>query len=263
MPRRRRRDNSDLARSPSEEVWWKLRSWPGKTQHFGVEPKLAAWLNFNAKVGDVFTIRQLRQALGGTAGPNTQEHFNRRLRNLRKYGWFVLSSRDAGNLKSNEYRLEQIGSPIWLGKSNYGSKSISEKTRYEIFASDGNRCLLCGIGEGEPYPDQPDRFARLTLGHFVADSFRGPNDPANLRTECSRCNRPVKEEARRSESAAELWPKIRSLSRAGKARLFAWIEKGYRQRDIIDTLFDQIRVLPAIQRDQIRVRLKRSLQGDS
>src|SRR5437016_3295000 len=116
MPRRGRRDNSGAARSPSGETWWKLTYWPGKTQRFGVEPKLAAWLNFNAKVGDIFTMRQLRQALGTTAGPNTQEHFNRRLRSLRKYGWIVLSSRDAGNLKSDEYRLEQVGAPIWLGK---------------------------------------------------------------------------------------------------------------------------------------------------
>jgi 5-methylcytosine-specific restriction endonuclease McrA len=262
MPRRGRRNNHDAARSPSGEVWWKLTHWPGKTTRFGVEPKLAAWLNFNAKVGDVFTMRQLREVLGDMAGrPNAQEHFNRRFRALRKYGWIVLSSRDAGDLKSDEYRLEQVGSPIWLGKSKYGSKGISDKTRHQIFARDGNRCVLCGIGSGEPYPDQPGRKARLTLGHFVADSLRGPTDPANLRTECSRCNEPVKEEAQRSESAAELWPRIRNLSRVEKARLFAWIEKGYRQRDAIDTLFDQVRVLPAAQRDQIRARLKQSLEG--
>src|SRR5207253_4853299 len=101
---------------------------------------------------------------------------------------------------------------------------------------DRNRSVNCAIGAREPYPDQPERVARLTLGHFVTDTLHGPNDPANLRTECSRCNEPVKEEARRSESAAELWPKIRSLTRADKTRLFAWIEKGYRQRDAIDTL---------------------------
>ena len=137
---------------------------------------------------------------------------------------------------------------------------ISEKMRQQVFRSDGSRCLICGVGSGEPYPDQPHRRARLTLGHFVADSLRGSSDPANLRTECSRCNEPVKEEAKRSESSAEIWPKIRGRSRADKTRLLAWIEIGYRERDPVDQLFDQVRVLPAPQKDEIRARLERALR---
>ena len=252
------------AYSSSGEPWWQLSFWPEtKARRFGAEPKLASWLNFNAKVGEVFTIRQLREALGGVAGPNIDEHFNRRFRNLRKYGWIVLSSRDAGDLKPNEYRLEQVGAPIWLGKSKYANKPVSEKIRRQVFDRDGHRCLLCGIGAGEPYADQPTRLARLTLGHFVADSLRGSNDPANLRTECSRCNEPVKEEAQRSESATEIWPKIRGLSRADKVRLLTWIESGYRERDTVDRLFDQFRILPAPQRDELRARLNRSVQRES
>ena len=145
---------------------------------------------------------------------------------------------------------------------NYNSR-VSDKTRRQVFDSDGNRCLLCGIAEGEPYPDQPTRLARLTLGHFIADSLRGSSDPANLRTECSRCNEPVKEEAQRSESATEIWPKIRGLSRADKVRLLTWIESGYRERDTVDRLFDQFRILPAPQRDELRARLNRSVQRES
>jgi 5-methylcytosine-specific restriction endonuclease McrA len=263
MPRNQHTEYDAEAYSPSGEVWWKLTFWPGKKQKFGVEPKLAAWLNYNAKVSDVFTMRQFRDVLGDADAPNTQEHFNRRFRALRKYGWIVLSSRDSGDLEPDQYRLTKVGAPIWLGKSKHGARAISEKMRREIFDRDGHRCLVCGVGSGEPYPDDPTRVARLTLGHFVADSLRGPNDPLNLRTECARCNEPVKEHARRSESAAELWPKIRDLSRANKARLFAWIEKGYRDRDAVDVLFDQVRVLPALQREEIRARLQRALQGAS
>jgi len=254
-----RKDNVAEAYAPSGQLWWHLDFWPGKRQSFGDEPKLAAWLNFNAKVGDIFTMRQLRAALADSAGPNTHGQFDRRFRNLRKYGWIVHSSRDDANLRQDEYRMVQIGASIWLGKSKYGgSKPVSEKTRRQVFYRDGNRCLLCGVGSGEPYPDEPNRIARLTVGHFVADSLRGPNDPANLRTECSRCNEPVKEQAQRSESAAEIWPKIRDLSRPDKFRLLTWIENGYRERDEIDRLFDQVRILPAVQRAELHARLKRA-----
>lgn len=226
-----------------------------------MEPKLAAWLNFNAKLGDVFTMRQFRDVLGDADAPNAQEHFNRRFRALRKFGWIVLSSRDSGDLAPDQYRLAKVGAPIWLGKSKHGAKGISDKTRREIFDRDGYRCVICGIGSGEAYPGEPARVARLTLGHFVADSLRGSTDPFNLRTECARCNEPVKEHARRSESAVELWPKIRDLSRANKTRLFSWLGKGCRDRDTVDVLFDQIRVLPALQRDEIHARLQRALQG--
>jgi hypothetical protein len=250
------------AHASSGELWWDLKIWPGKKrQRFGDEPKLASWLKFDTVVGEVFTIRRLRQALGSATGANTNEHFNRRLRNLRKYKWIVLSGRDAADLKQNEYRLERVGAPIWLGKSKHGKKGVSDKTRRGVFQRDGHRCLLCGIGAGEPYPDQPNRRARLTLGHFIADSLSGPNDPVNLRTECSRCNEPVKEEAQRSESGSELWPKIRSLRRIDKKRLLRWIGNGYRERDAVDRLFDDVRTLPAPQRKKIQTLLERAVRN--
>jgi hypothetical protein len=139
------------------------------------------------------------------------------------------------------------------------SNAITKTMRQKIFESDNHRCLICGIGAGETYPDQPRRKARLTLGCLVANSFRGPNDAANLRTECSRCNEPAKEVVARSESAAEILPKIRNLSKAEKIRLLTWIERGQRERDSVDRLYDQYRSLPSSQRDEIRVNLRQTL----
>jgi hypothetical protein len=252
------------AYSPSGHPWWEIRTWPGKSnQKFGTEPRLAAYLRFNAEIGGILTLRKLRQALGEPNRPNDHEHFNRRFRQLRKYGWIVLSSRDVAGLKQDEYRLDRIGSPIWLGKSQFTKKVVSAKVRRQVFDRDGRRCVICGIGAREPYPDEPTKHARLTLGHFVADSLRGPNDLANLRTECSRCNEPAKEEATRSESAAEIWPKIRSLARVDKARLLSWMQQGHRDRDTVDCLFDQYRSLPAPQRDDVRTKLMQAVRGDT
>jgi 5-methylcytosine-specific restriction endonuclease McrA len=252
------------AYAPPGHLWWDLRVWPGtKKQRFGAEPRLAAWLNFNARVGTILTLRNLREVLSEEEAPNQDEHFGRRFRNLRKYGWVVHSSRDVAGLKQDEYRLDEIGRPIWLGKSKFTKKSVLAKVRREVFDRDGHRCLICGIGLGEPYPDDPATRARLTLARLVAGPPHRRNDPANLRTECSRCNAPAKEEAARSESAEEIWPKIRNLGREDKARLLQWIEQGHRDRDNVDRLFDQYRCLPPLQRDELRAKLAQAVKGSS
>ena len=111
---------------PAGQLWWQVAVWPGtKKRDFGAEPKLAAWLNFNAKVGDILTLKQLRESLPDEGQPNDDEHFNRRFRELRKYGWSVLSSRDLAGLKQDECRLEWIGHPIWLGKAQFAKRKPS------------------------------------------------------------------------------------------------------------------------------------------
>lgn len=247
--------------APSGENWWQLKVWPGTKMKFGAEPKIAAWIKFNAQVGDTFTIKELRKLIGDSGEPNTDEHFNRRFRSLRKYGWSILSSRDDSSLATDEYRLERIGGSIWLGKAKHSSGGVSDRTRREVFDADGHRCVLCGIGSGEPYPDNPSVKARLTVGHFVAGTLHGSSQRANLRTECSRCNEPMREEAARSESSEELWPKIRSLKRDDKKRLLSRGNSGCRQRDDVDRLFDQYRALPEAQRQALKRRLERAAKS--
>src|SRR5262245_22222716 len=112
------------AYTSSGELWWNLRSWPDKRVKFGAATRMAAWLSFNAQIGEFLTMRQLRQSLGTGKRANEDEHFNRRFRSLRKYGWIVHSSRDDGKLAPHEYRLVRVGAPIWLGKSKYGRKQV-------------------------------------------------------------------------------------------------------------------------------------------
>jgi hypothetical protein len=58
-------EDAQDAHAPSGELWWRLSVWPGKkNQTFGAEPRLAVWLRFNAKIGDVLTLRKLRELLG-------------------------------------------------------------------------------------------------------------------------------------------------------------------------------------------------------
>ena len=252
------------AYSPDGVLWWLLSTWPGKKQRFGVEPKVAAWLHYNAKPGDILSMSQLRSAIPNddlNHGDNTQEHFNRRFRNLRGYGWLVPSKRDDDGLAPDQYRFDKEGDPIWLGKAQFARPSISARVRRQVLDKDGHRCIVCGVGAGEEYPGEPGTNARLTLGHFQAGALAGMPPVDNLRTECSRCNEPLRDEASSSETVEDIWPSIRRLRAADKRRLSEWLALGRRSRNEVDLAYDAIRALPPGQRDDLRERLGHSLGG--
>ena len=242
------------------ELWWFLTHYPGTKRKFGGEPKLAAYLTFNHAIGDLLTVRQLREAIPDIDGEaNRQEHFNRRLRQLRKYNWGISSDDEDGSLSPGEYRLTAIGAPIWLGKSEFASDTISAKLRRQVFDRDGNRCVLCGVGSGESYPGEPDSRARMTVGHFRADRRRGAATVDNLRTECSRCNEPLRDEISVNATADDYWARLVRLSKADKQRLADWLESGMKTRSEVEKFYDEIRVLPAGLRDELRRRLDQAI----
>ena len=80
--------------APDGNLWWNLATWPNRKQAFGDERKIAAWLAFNKKLGDRFTLPELREALVDGLKNNDAEHLNRRLRALRKDGWSVPSGNE-------------------------------------------------------------------------------------------------------------------------------------------------------------------------
>jgi len=242
------------------ELWWELVRFPGSTRRFGGEPKLAAYLQFNCVPGEVLTLRQLRQAIADPDGaPNSQEHFNRRLRELRKFRWGIISNAEDGSLGPGEYRFTGYGDPIWLGKAQYSAPAISAKLRRLVFDRDGNRCVLCGVGAGEPYPGEAMARARMTVGHFRADRLRGEASIENLRTECSRCNEPLRDEASTTATADDYWTRLVRLSRSDKQRLAEWLDTGTKTRTEVERIYDEIRVLPAGLRDELRNRLDRAI----
>ena len=59
-------------------------------------------------------------------------------------------------------------------------KSLSKKTRFEVFARDSFTCQYCG--------NQPPKVI-LEVDHIIPVVDGGTNDPENLRTSCFECNR--------------------------------------------------------------------------
>lgn len=244
-------DSSDSPYAPNGVEWWKPEARTGSNdRQIGAERRLAAWLWFNMQVGDTFTMRQLRSALGQSDSPEEAEHLNRRLRQLRKEDWGITSYKDSRDLPVDTYRLDAKGQPIWHGLRN-SKDAISQRTRKLVFDRDGSRCTVCGVGSGEAYPGEPDARARLTVGHRVPRERGGSDDLDNLRTECARCNEPLRHEARNPETYEEVFAEVRTLKTSELNSLLGWLESGQRERSKLDRAYDRVRQLGNGERSQM------------
>lgn len=247
------------AYAPNGELWWRLAHTPGSKRSFGDERKIAAYLACTKKVGDTFTTRELREQLGQDGAANTNEHFQRRIRALRSHrdGWQIASYQDDRTLEAEHYRIDKIGWHPGLGPRPADLQAVSARTRTTVLRRDGSRCQVCGVGDGEPYPDQPDRMAVMTVGHVLSRDFKGTSDLGNLRAECALCNEQLRSDAAKPESPEEVWKAVRKLPTASVVRLQQWLVAGHRTRDALDETYDRVRKLAPADRDALRERIER------
>ncbi|MCX4423900.1 HNH endonuclease [Streptomyces mirabilis] len=247
----------DESRAPDGTPWWELSIRPGtKKQRFGQECRLAAWLWFKKNVGDTFTMRELRAALGPDIA-ETSEHLNRRLRELRKCDWVIPSQRNDATLAQDEYRLETKGGRLWIDseRAKYEKFAPSARVRRFVMDRDGSRCKICGAGVDEEYPGEPGTKVRLTIGHLVPQErlrSRGVRDDMdNWRVECSRCNETVRDEAPDPEQYDEVLAGLKRLTSNEARELLAWMRKGERPRSKVDQAYDRARKLPHSDREAL------------
>ena len=227
-------EEDDEPRAPDGTPWWELSIQPGtKKQRFGQERRLAAWLWFKKNVGDTFTMRELRAALGPDIA-DSSEHLNRRLRELRKCDWVIPSQRNDATLAHDEYRLEAKGGKLWIDteRAKYEKFAPSARVRRFVMERDGSRCRICGMGVDEEYPEDPGAKVRLTIGHLVPQErlrSRGARDDMdNWRVECSRCNETVRDEVPDPEQYDEVLAGLKRLTNNEARELLNWIRKGER-----------------------------------
>ncbi|MDP9848650.1 HNH endonuclease [Streptosporangium lutulentum] len=245
--------------APDGSEWWKLKTTPGGRRPFGGEKRIAAWLWFNAEVSETFTMRQLRQSLGdGDGEAENAEQLNRRLRALRPDDWVITSYKDDRTLPPDTYRLDKKGVKIWLDKRT-GKAAVSQRTRRLVMERDGSRCKICGVGDGEPYPDEPTTKAKLTIGHRIPEARGGSREEGNLRTECARCNEPVRHEAIDPETYDEVFAEVRTLRSSDIRSLLTWLQSGERTRSKLDKAHDRARKLSSHEIDRLIIELHRML----
>lgn len=246
------------AYAPNAVLWWELTITPGrKKQKYGVERKLAAWLRFNKNVGDTFTTKEGRSALGEPDIPNADEHFQRRLRQLRKDGWEIPSTKYDPSLAREQYRVDRVGWYPGCGVDRPKKPSISKAKKRAVFDRDGWMCVVCGARSGEPTLDDPDRTVRLTVGHVLSDHYGGSADIRNLRSECSDCNEPIRSEGAKPESAEEIETAIRKLKTRERVRLVQWIEARRYIRGDAEEVYDRYRQLTPGDQATVRGAIKK------
>lgn len=245
------------------ELWWRLEFHPGKNVIYGAENKIAAWLFFHKPVGSTFTMKELRDALGQVDGPNADEHLNRRMRKLRQLDWQLPSAQEVAGLKLGEYKVVTQGWHPGQGSRPKTAGNVGAGVRRAMFERDGYRCVVCGVGRGEEYPDPPPGIAVMTAGHRIAQKLGGSDDLDNLQTECRRCNEQIREEAGLPETFDEVYSEVRSLRRSDKKTLLQWLRSGQRLRSPLDRIYDRARTLSNNERKALVEKLEAATESST
>src|SRR5258707_11496461 len=77
------------------------------TYKAGTMIRSALWLVQEVGEGNEFTKQQLREAFPAVS------QIDRRVRDLRKYGWVILTNTEDAQLTAEEQRFVQRGVPVW------------------------------------------------------------------------------------------------------------------------------------------------------
>lgn len=231
--------------------WWHVKIEPGTVKkRYGGERRISAYLYFNVDVGQQFTMRELRDELGTEGVAENAEHLNRRLRALRPDGWAITSNKDDRSLATDAYRLDSIGTRVWLGERSPRIK-VSKVTERIVMERDGRRCVVCGVGAGEEYPGDPQSVARMTIGHRIPGERLGGASPDELQTECSRHNEPARDLLPDPEHFDEVLPAVRALPRADLREMRRWLAAGRRSRSKLDLAYDRVLKLRPSEREEM------------
>jgi hypothetical protein len=204
----------------------------------------ALWLVQVVGEGNTFTKNELREAFPGVS------QVDRRIRDLRDYGWVVYANTEDARLSAEDQRFVKEGVPVWDPRARRDSapqKAISSKERQAVLVRDGYMCTLCGIAGGEQYPDDAVLTAVLSVSRrtlFLAD---GREEPV-LVTECKRCKA-----GRDSEpiSVGEAISAVRDLDPKEQKRIARWMERGRRGTTELDRAWAAFLRVPADKREAV------------
>lgn len=211
----------------------------------------ALWLLDAVGEGNVFTKEQVRDAFPGVS------QADRRIRDLRDYGWKIFSSSDDATLDSDEQRFVSAGIAVWdpSARRQAQSKAITAKQRQAAMAADGFQCVVCGVGGGEAYPDSPNETAVLGTTRRPVRLADG-SSAEQLVTECKRC-RAGDGPSRPSADLRRLIAEARNLEDGDRNRLHRWLERGRRGPTPLDRLWNAYRQLPVEARREFEQSLDR------
>lgn len=207
----------------------------------------ALWLLQVVGEGNTFTKNDLRSAFPGIA------QVDRRIRDLRDYGWVIRASTEDASLLAEDQRFVKAGVPVWDPKSRRDAapQKVSARERQAVLARDGYMCTLCGIAGGEPYPDDPVMTAVLAVYRRDIPSDEGRTRQV-LMTECKRCR------AGESPAPLEVSDAVAAageLSPSELRRLSRWMQRGRRGSTVLDLAWGAYLRVPPEERADVVTRV--------
>lgn len=222
-----------------------LPAWNDPELKVGTMVRGALWLVQEIGEGNTFTKEQLRDAFPGIS------QADRRLRDLRDYGWVILTNTEDASLMAEDQRFVKAGVAVWdpaARRAAAPQKAVSAKEKQAVMARDDYMCTVCGISGGEAYLDDSNQTAVLSVTRRETVLPNGREETL-LVTECKRC----RSGSNGSKAHAdEVLADIRALNPADQRRLARWIERGRRGSTSLERAWNAYRRLPADARDEIR-----------
>ncbi|MCQ1576680.1 HNH endonuclease [Streptomyces parvus] len=219
-----------------------LPSWEDATRGSMVRGSL--WLMQVVGAGNIFTKSQLRDAFPEVA------QIDRRIRDLRNYGWVIDTSREDVGLGSHEQRFVKPGSPVWdpAARKRRSREPVSASLRRSAMERAHYACEMCG--RAVPH---------LDLTHRVPLAAGGSNDLDNLEVICTACNA-----ARHAAPGiSELADRASSLPILERTRLLTWMTMGARPRSALEDIWAQYQQLSSIDQQAMARHLARLLDEDA
>ncbi|MDC9003259.1 HNH endonuclease [Mycobacterium marinum] len=213
-------------------------------QKAGTLVKGALWLANEVGVGNTFTKEQLRQAFPGIS------QIDRRIRDLRDYGWVIRSNTEDASLRPEEQRFVRQGLRVWdpAERRKGGASTLPARERREVFERDGYQCTVCGIAGGESYPDRDYETAVLTI---MKTPVTEPGDAGDhFVTQCRRCK--SGQTAAAQDDVQVVLSNVRALSEEDRQRLARWASRDRRGPTPLDRVWTSYRQLPADLRDRVK-----------
>jgi hypothetical protein len=215
----------------------------------GTMKRAALWLVTVVGEGNVFTKEDVKAAFPGVS------QADRRVRDLRDFGWRIDTSREDVTLGSSEQRFVQQGQPVWeRGKGSRPGTSVTQTRRREVLARDGYFCRSCGISPGETYAGSHEQ-AQIDIARRVVKQTGG-RERTELVSECNRCR-----VGGRGQSAdlGALLHAVGALGSMEVKMLAEWVGADQRKFSQVETLWASYRTLPEESRAEVREALESRL----
>ncbi|MFD1833146.1 hypothetical protein ACFSJS_26380 [Streptomyces desertarenae] len=209
----------------------------------GTMKRAALWLAQEVGLGNTFTKTQLREAF-----PDVSQ-IDRRMRDLRDFGWKIHTNREEAGLDTHEQRFVEQGIPVWEpGKAaRKHGVSITAAQRHEVMMRDGHKCRSCGIGPGDRYVGT-DITSQLDVARRSVKLPSGRTE-TQLVIECNRCRIGNRELV---ADLGEILIRIDRLPAIEKKILSAWVEQDSRSFSEIEDIWAAYRTLPTAAREHVK-----------